>query len=456
MKAPSLEQSRRRSDALRLPPDLTPSDLTRTIFHLRAAGEHEMADILASYLPPSDPFAHFDVPAAPQPTDLHESGEPGSVPAGGLPKQVPHPDNENSEGSLPPKVTKAHDPSRLSCVYLLVPEPLRSRVLALGRLIPDSDLAEGGREEEPHCTAFFGLHDSDPAPVFEILSHFRPVRLRTGKIGVFHRDDYDVLKIDVESDQIRRMNAAFRNLPHTSEFRNFVPHITIAYVKKGLGPVYALSFNDLDDECVCGTAILSDPDHNHAAYPLGRMITVQKAAMSYLHGECGGALVPPSAMDRASKVQRNKKRLKRILKDALGDLNIFNPHAPEPDSDDFDPEDFVFGKSDQPRETTFHDGKRPGEFAPIEDHETANLKNKLRQMHLERAEQLESDVAAARSRLERHFASGGKRNHPLVGIAEALIGRLERHAKERRELAEGKSPDTKWLDEPIPDPESHQ
>lgn len=160
MKAPSLEQSRRRGDALRLPPDLTPSDLARTIIHLRADGEHEMADILASHLPPSDPFGHLDASAAQQPSGPHESGDEDPAPkvGGALQKQVPHPDNENSEGSLPSSVTKAHEgPHRFSCVYLLVPEPLRSRVLAMGRLIPDSDLADDGREEEPHVSIIYGL-----------------------------------------------------------------------------------------------------------------------------------------------------------------------------------------------------------------------------------------------------------------------------------------------------------
>lgn len=283
------------------------------------------------------------------------------------------------------------------------------------------------------------------ADIFEVLSGKKPIKIKLGNVKYFSRPECDVVYIEVHGEHVYDLHNRLRNLPHEpSEFR-FTPHITIAKVKKGLGSFYALRFGNVDATCRCDTAVFSDDNQKHV-YPLGRTITVEKAAMSYLHGECGGALVPPSAMAKKIKIRRNsKRRVNQILKDALGE-----------EADCVDPEDFVFGKSDQPRETTFHDGKRPGEFAPVEaDHEVVNLKNKLRQMHLERAAAIDADVAAARTRLERHFASGGKKNDPLVGIAEALIARMERHAQERRELADGKTPDVKWMEEPIPDPDLH-
>lgn len=146
-----------------LPAHVTPSDILRAIVHLRAEGDHAAADHLLSYLPPADPFAHLGGPVPPAPDGAPEPSGGGAP--GGLPAQVPQPDNPNSAGSLPPKLDKAYSPSvfkthgphEFACVYLLVPEPMRSRVLALGKLIPDEDLADDGREECPHLTLLTGL-----------------------------------------------------------------------------------------------------------------------------------------------------------------------------------------------------------------------------------------------------------------------------------------------------------
>lgn len=361
-----------------LPPDVTPADIARLIVKLRAEGKHEQADFLLSYLPPADPFGHLD---APPPGFAPNGGAGGSAdtpPAptanqGGLAiSGPPAPPNSASEGSLPPKIDKADGlPGELSCVYLPLPEPIRGRVLALGKMLTDADAIE--RDDSPHTTAFFGLHDADPTSAFEVLSHFRPVRLTFGKASVFHRPEHDVVKLDVESDQLRRLNAELRNLPHTSEFPNFAPHVTIAYVTPGKGPYYADLINGVSalpgTECVCHLAVFSDKDRVKHVYPLGKKIVVEKA-MSYLSGGAGGELVAPASFGRPIRLKRNRK-IKRVLKDALADIlpagygNLFFPLT----SSALDPEAFVFGTKAfdatvHPRETTAHDGKRPGEFAP--------------------------------------------------------------------------------------------
>jgi hypothetical protein len=269
---------------------------------------------------------------------------------------------------------------KFGCVYLPVPEPVRGRVLALGKMIPDVDLAESGREHEPHATILHGLHEHVPhADVFEVLSHFRPVRLRLGKVSVFQHPECDVLKVEVESDQIRRLNNALRRLPYTSKWSEYRPHITIASLKPGLGQIYAARFGDLGAKCRCASAVYSTPDGEKHIYPLGRLIRIEKAPMSYLNAGTGGALVGPPAAGRKKRIRlkRNRSALAQLCKAALAEVGDYTDSFFLTKPIPTDPEEFVFGEkahnpqqrglwdeSEHSRESSAHDNKKPGEFAP--------------------------------------------------------------------------------------------
>ncbi len=232
-----------------------------------------------------------------------------------------------------PNVTSEPE-RRFGCVMLPLPPGAADRVLALGRMIPDHDLADAGREDQPHVTAVYGIHSDDPLPVYRVLENFRPVKLKLGNCSVFPGEAYDVLKIDVESDALKRLNSSLRSLPHTSTYKNFVPHCTIAYVRPGLGAVYAARFGDLDTTCVADVAVFSDSQKQRSMVPLGRMVRVEKSAMSYLNSGTGGALVAPAGMaGKPVKLRRKKRKLlARMCKDALAELSgfekAFDPSEP--------------------------------------------------------------------------------------------------------------------------------
>ena len=57
--------------------------------------------------------------------------------------------------------------------------------------------------------------------------------MRLGKVSKFEAGKYDVLKIEVSSDVLEKMNTALKKLPYTSKYPKYVPHCTIAYVKSG-------------------------------------------------------------------------------------------------------------------------------------------------------------------------------------------------------------------------------
>lgn len=138
--------------------------------------------------------------------------------------------------------------------------------LAYSSTIPDDQLyttedpsKEGkyGREDEPHITAFYGIKGNDISPIQLSLTGCGPVRARLGKISAFVNEDkpYDVLKIDVESDDLHKLHALIGASCDCDEtWPVYHPHITLAYVKKGMSMPYVgasdfegmeLSFNSL-------------------------------------------------------------------------------------------------------------------------------------------------------------------------------------------------------------------
>ena len=90
-----------------------------------------------------------------------------------------------------------------------------------------------GREDEIHVTVLYGLHTNNVKDISKITDKVKPFDITLGKVSKFESNDYDVLKIDVKSDYLHTLNAEFKKMDYTSKFDKYVPHCTIAYVKKG-------------------------------------------------------------------------------------------------------------------------------------------------------------------------------------------------------------------------------
>lgn len=111
------------------------------------------------------------------------------------------------------------------------------RDLALA--IPDKDLAEDGREEAPHITAKYGLHTDSPEGAIAAAAGFGSIPVTLGDISIFEGPEADVVKIDVLGDRLHELNALLADsLPHTDTHPTYQPHLTLAYVKPGLGKKY--------------------------------------------------------------------------------------------------------------------------------------------------------------------------------------------------------------------------
>jgi len=104
-----------------------------------------------------------------------------------------------------------------------------------------SDKDEDGKEKngrqpanEAHVTLLYGIHaDVTDEDVEAIINQIGKMDLTLRKISMFENDEFDVLKFDVEGDGLFEYNKKFRELPHTTNFPDYHPHLTIAYMNKG-------------------------------------------------------------------------------------------------------------------------------------------------------------------------------------------------------------------------------
>jgi 2'-5' RNA ligase/GNAT superfamily N-acetyltransferase len=125
-----------------------------------------------------------------------------------------------------------------SLLMFPLPDRLVERVKQLhGEILP-SDLAEKGLETDPHITIKFGLHTQNPVDVISRIGDFGQVSITIGSSSIFEADEYDVVKLDVEGESLINLNKIASSLPHTSTHKDYHPHITIGYVKKGAGKKY--------------------------------------------------------------------------------------------------------------------------------------------------------------------------------------------------------------------------
>lgn len=93
-----------------------------------------------------------------------------------------------------------------------------------------------GRENEVHVTICYGLPGNKvPDALRKIAATTRPFPVFLEKISIFDTDpDYDVVKIDVDSPWLHDLNKRIREaIPHDTTFKEYRPHVTLAYVCKG-------------------------------------------------------------------------------------------------------------------------------------------------------------------------------------------------------------------------------
>ena len=142
--------------------------------------------------------------------------------------------------------------------------------------VDDEDIYHGpegdafGREWDPHTTILYGIHeDVSDEDVEALIDKVKDIKAEIERVSIFENKEFDVLKFDVKSKDLHRLNKMFKELPHTTEYPNYHPHMTIAYLKNGAGKKYLEVFKDFETfESDINKLIYSKPDGKKKNYSI--------------------------------------------------------------------------------------------------------------------------------------------------------------------------------------------
>lgn len=147
-------------------------------------------------------------------------------------------------------VNKKYD---FGCVMLFFNIPKIKNII---NVIEDDDVycKEGfGVETKSHVTLLYGLHDNEieDDSVMDMLLKYEYYDLYLTNPSLFINNDCDVLKFDVvckdNENFLFDINNELKNeFPYTSDYPNYHPHCTIAYLKSGSGQKYVDILKDIE------------------------------------------------------------------------------------------------------------------------------------------------------------------------------------------------------------------
>lgn len=133
------------------------------------------------------------------------------------------------------------------CVMAQMPPSVSSQFIAFGKkIIPDDILYfnsnepdDYGREKEMHITIKFGLTQSySKEQMGQMLKGTKPFYISILGMDIFQNPEFDVVKFNISGDALHQLRKVFDALPNADEHKVFHPHMTIAYVKAGMGEQY--------------------------------------------------------------------------------------------------------------------------------------------------------------------------------------------------------------------------
>lgn len=134
-----------------------------------------------------------------------------------------------------------------SSVHINVPEPIAGKLVTWSEAkIKDSDIFVSqtdpsfGREDEMHVTILYGVHSESSEEVAKLISGQKSISVKIDEVDVFtNPEKFDVVVIKVISEDLNFLNEKLtQEVEYTNKYKEYKPHITLAYVKKGKGWKY--------------------------------------------------------------------------------------------------------------------------------------------------------------------------------------------------------------------------
>ena len=151
------------------------------------------------------------------------------------------------------------------CLMIKIPIKNWDKILSKIKkedLYLNKDSIRDGLETNPHITVLYGFHQGTDIKKLKKLLKDKTVNLSIDKMSLFENEDCDVLKFNVISDDLIELNKLMRNnFEYTSNFPNYIPHLTIAKIKKGKGKKYIQKVKKLEINNI-NSFIFSDNNDN--------------------------------------------------------------------------------------------------------------------------------------------------------------------------------------------------
>jgi hypothetical protein len=157
-----------------------------------------------------------------------------------------------------------------SSVQFDFPPDIAQEIMNWGlKNIPNNILATDGRETQIHVTCLYGLHITDFTKVRNLFVPEVPFEITLGDISIFENEDADVVKIEIQSPDLHRLNKLIQTtFDVTLTHKEYIPHATICYVKKGCGAVYDGRKDFKGRKILLDTVVFSGKDNRKTQFKL--------------------------------------------------------------------------------------------------------------------------------------------------------------------------------------------
>ena len=95
-------------------------------------------------------------------------------------------------------------------------------------------------DDVPHISILYGLPDNSLHDVRRAIKGFnRSVKFVLGELNYFDAPESDILYISVLGKDLHELHDLLSKLSQNDKYDKYVPHITIAYLKKGVSGQFA-------------------------------------------------------------------------------------------------------------------------------------------------------------------------------------------------------------------------